>query len=238
MQSCTATRAIRRGNHAEMYLWLTGCARLWCGKEVLLSVNDERSGSGARQCCTCADERRVWRPSRDHSRLQGFFNVSPPRSQKMPWGKFSSRIRTKIKKKPLKCTPGKVLLSILRQAHLSPYGFLSNRLWVCFATYTSSKEQPHFKPSQLRWPEKLDRPRQGWVGGQQPLPPPVFPQPLAFMPITRRAPGKTEVAKQGERSARYSSLDPQKAAAKAACFLWAPAGTYPIPSHRHIHTCV
>lgn len=70
----------------------------------------------------------------------------------------------------MKCTPEKVLLGILWQAHLSPYVFLSNRLWVCFATYTSSKEQPHFKPSQLRWPEKLDGPRQGWVGGQKPLP--------------------------------------------------------------------
>lgn len=209
MQSCTATQAIQRGNHVKMYLWLTSCARLWCGKEVLLSVNEERSGSGARQCCTCADERRVWRPSRDHSRLQGFFNVSPPRSQKMPWGKFSSRIRTKIKK-PLKCTPGKVLLGILWQAHLSPYVFLSNRLWVCFATYTSSKEQPHFKPSRLRWPEKPDGPRQGWVGGQKPLPPPVFPQPLALMPIARQAPGENRGGKTGGEKCQVFLTRPAK----------------------------
>lgn len=134
----------------------------------------------------------------------------------------------------MKCTPEKVLLGILWQAHLSPYVFLSNRLWVCFATYTYSKEQPHFKPSQLRWPEKLDGPRQGWVGGQKPLPPPVFPQPLAFMPIARQAPGKTEVA-----SARYSSLDQQKAAAKARLFplgaCWNISHTF---TQAHTHVCI
>lgn len=66
--------------------------------------------------------RHIWRTNRDHSRLQGFFNVSPPRSQKMPWSKFSSR--TKIKKKKKKqLTPGKLPLVIMWQTHLGPYIF-------------------------------------------------------------------------------------------------------------------
>lgn len=115
--------------------WEAGFAECWGRAKRLRGSTMQKKG---------LLRRHIWRTSRDLSRFQGFFNVSPSQSQKMPWSQDKNK--NKIwKKTNLHLLQGSCIYSFCgRHAHLSAHIF-----WGIYSDF--ALHHTHLERSSLIW---------------------------------------------------------------------------------------